>query len=57
MHRQPALRKFGCDCSGEYPVSDWLADNGFYLPSASSIKEDDIDSICGIINDFGRNGT
>lgn len=54
MHRQPALRNFGCDCSGEYSVSDWLADNGFYLPSASSLVEADIERICGIIRDFGR---
>lgn len=54
MHRQPALRNFGCDCSGEYPVSDWLADNGFYLPSASSLAAADIERTCGIIRDFGR---
>lgn len=54
MHRQPALRKFGCNCSGEYPVSDWLADNGFYLPSASSLTAPDIERICNIIRDFAR---
>ncbi len=54
MHRQPALQKFGCDVHGEYPVSDWLADNGFYLPSASHLNEDVIANICGIIHDFGR---
>lgn len=52
MHRQPALVKYGCDCSGEYPVSDWLADNGFYLPSATNLAEDDIHRICKTISDF-----
>ena len=54
MHRQPSLRKYGCDCSGEYPVSELLADNGFYLPSASSLSEDDISYICQTIADFRK---
>ena len=54
MHRQPSLRKYGCDCSGEYPVSELLADNGFYLPSASSLSEDDIRYICQTIADFRK---
>ena len=39
MHRQPSLQQYGCECSGEYLVSDWLAENGFYLPSSSGLKE------------------
>lgn len=54
MHRQPALRKYGCDCSGEWPVSDFLADNGLYLPSGSGLTEEDIARVCGLIRDFGR---
>lgn len=49
MHRQPALQQYGCNCSEAYPVSDFLADNGFYLPSASTLAEVDIDQICKII--------
>lgn len=52
MHRQPALRKYGCMCQGEWPVSDFLADNGFYLPSASSLKEKDIQRVCESIKRF-----
>jgi perosamine synthetase len=52
MHRQPALQKYGCDCSGEYPVSDFLADNGFYLPSGSGLAEKDIRMICALIRNF-----
>ncbi len=46
MHRQPALKKFGCDCSGSYPVSDFLADNGFYLPSGSGLTDKNIAFVC-----------
>jgi perosamine synthetase len=49
MHRQPALRKFGCDCSGSYPISDFLADNGFYLPSGSGLADDEMEHICAVI--------
>ena len=28
MHRQPALAKYGCDVSGNYPVTDDLARRG-----------------------------
>lgn len=54
MHRQPALIKYGCDCSGEFPVTDWLSENGFYLPSASNLSEEDIIRISNIIKDFAK---
>jgi len=46
MHRQPSLLKFGSDGSGCYPITNNLAENGFYLPSASSLSEDKIRYIC-----------
>lgn len=52
MHRQPSLREYGCDCSGEYAVSDMLADNGFYLPSGSGLSDDDINRVCDVIAAF-----
>lgn len=52
MHRQPCLKKFGADCSGEYPITDWLSENGLYLPSASSLSEEDIKYICQQIISF-----
>ena len=30
------------DASGNYPVSDKLGNNGFYLPSTSSLPKEDI---------------
>lgn len=54
MHKQKAMADYGCDCSGEYPICEWLTENGFYLPSSSSLTEDQIKFICGIINDFAK---
>ena len=54
MHRQPCLKKFGADCSGVYPVTDWLSENGLYLPSASSLSEGDIKDICQMIASFAN---
>jgi perosamine synthetase len=52
MHRQKSLLDFGCDCTGKYPVSDYLTENGFYLPSASSLSQDTIKEICELIITF-----
>ncbi len=54
MSIQPALQKYGCDCSGKYPVTDYLSDNGFYLPSASNLQEEDIKYICDVVKGFAR---
>lgn len=54
MHKQKALQDFGCDCSGDYPVCEWLTENGFYLPSASSLTEDQIKKICDVIISFKK---
>ena len=46
MHLQPALKKYGADCSGAFPVSERLSENGFYLPSGSSLTEGQINAVC-----------
>lgn len=55
MHNQKAMKDYGCDCSGAYPVSDWLTSNGFYLPSASNLQRSDIEYICEGILEFHLN--
>ncbi|SDB82901.1 DegT/DnrJ/EryC1/StrS family aminotransferase [Williamwhitmania taraxaci] len=55
MNIQPSLVSYGCDCSGDYPVTDWLSENGFYLPSGSALTRDNIESICKIIIDYKGN--
>ena len=54
MHKQRAMIDFGCDCSGHYPVCEWLTENGFYLPSSSSLSIGKIEYICGVIINFRR---
>lgn len=54
MHRQPALQKYGCVCDDAYPVSDMLADCGFYLPSGSGLSEEEIHRVCDAIAAFQR---
>ena len=49
MHRQPGLKKYGCNCEGAYPVADKLSENGLYLPSGSNLDEKSIKYICEII--------
>jgi len=46
MHKQTALRKYGCEMSGSYPVTDRLSESGMYLPSASHLTSDDIRRVC-----------
>lgn len=55
MHNQKSLQDFGCDCSGHFPICDWLSKNGLYLPSASSLTEADICFICELIISFSGN--
>lgn len=54
MHHQKALLKYGCDCTGEFPVCNWLSANGFYLPSASCLTDKDVEIVCSYIKDFHK---
>lgn len=49
MHKQKSLQKFGCDCSGDFGVCENLTANGLYLPSAGSLKGEQIKYICDCI--------
>jgi len=52
MHKQISLKKYGCECNGDYPVSDYLSENGLYLPSASNLTESQIEYICEKIKEI-----
>ena len=54
MHKQPSLKKYGCDCEEDYPVSDWLAENGLYLPSGSGLTEEEIKKVCDAIKELKK---
>lgn len=49
MHRQPALKTYGCACDEEYPVAEMLSKNGLYLPSGSGLTDEDIEYVCQAI--------
>ena len=55
MHKQESLKKYGCDMKDNYPVTDNLADNGFYLPSSSSLMSEEIEYICKLIKEYAKN--
>ncbi len=52
MSKQKSLKDYGCDCNGDYPITDWLSENGFYLPSGSGLNEAEIHRICSVIRDY-----
>ena len=54
MNKQSALNKFGCNISGSYPITDWLSQNGFYLPSGSNLSEETIFNVCKVIQKFKK---
>jgi perosamine synthetase len=49
MNKQRSLEKFGCDCSGHYRESEWLSENGLYLPSGSNLSKEKIEHISEFI--------
>lgn len=54
MNKQSSLLKFGSSPEGEYPHTDRLSAQGFYLPSSSQLTEATIEEICGVIRSFQR---
>lgn len=54
MHRQPVLKKLGFIDKAKYPVSDYLAKNGLYLPSGSGLEEREIKYIAQTIRDINK---
>jgi perosamine synthetase len=56
MHNQKLLRKFSVEDEGDYPVTEWLSQNGFYLPSSSGLKPEDIKYVCQKIKGIHQKG-
>lgn len=52
MNKQRSLIDFGCDCIDNYHVSDWLSENGLYLPSGSNLTEEQIRTVCEAIKNL-----
>lgn len=56
MHNQEVLRKFSIEDEGNYPVTEWLSQNGFYLPSSSGLRHEDIEYVCQKIKGIHQKG-
>ena len=54
MNRQKSLASYGCNCTGTYPITDWLSENGFYLPSGSNLTAEAIEYICNLILSYKK---
>jgi perosamine synthetase len=55
LHKQPCFQNQpNINTEGEYPVSDWLFEHGFYLPSSSHLTKKEIKMICDKIKEIIR---
>ena len=52
MHKQPVFQKMGLFGDEKYPVSEMLADKGFYIPSGLALSVDDIYRVADTVNQF-----
>lgn len=52
MHKQKSLLEYGCDSEGDYSTSEWLKENGLYLPSGSNLSEEEVFRICNSIKEI-----
>ena len=51
MHLQPYLLKQDYFKNETYPNSEYIAKNGFYIPSGLGINDDDINFVCDSIEE------
>ncbi len=55
MHEQPVFLKRGFFQDERYPVAEWLARQGLYLPSGLGLREAEIDAVCRAVREsLGR---
>ncbi len=54
MHRQPALEKLGCKCTGDFAASEHVSARGLYLPSGSGLTDDELAYVCDALRDLRR---
>lgn len=45
MHLQPVFRKMGLFTDEKYPVAEWIAEKGFYIPSGLSLTDEQMQYI------------
>ena len=54
LHRQKLLEKFGIVDNRQHPVTEWLSQNGLYLPSSSKLTMDEIEYISDTVRSLAR---
>ncbi len=51
MHEQPVFHQRGLFVGNEYPVANWLADRGLYLPSGLALTENQVEEVCKAVHE------
>ena len=51
MHEQPVFHQRGLFVGNEYPVANWLADRGLYLPSGLALTENQVEEVCNAVHE------
>lgn len=52
MHMQPVLKKMGFFFNENHPVSEKIAEKGFYIPSGMALNNDQILRVANVIHDI-----
>lgn len=55
MHEQPVFQKMGLFRNEQYPVAEYIARYGLYLPSGLTLSESQIDQVCNAVIDVLTN--
>jgi perosamine synthetase len=51
MHEQPVFQQRGFFKNEHYPVAEWLARQGLYLPSGLALTEEQLAQVCDIVHE------
>jgi perosamine synthetase len=51
MHEQPVFHKRGLFLNERYPVAEWLARQGLYLPSGLALREEQLAKVCKAVRE------
>lgn len=54
MHMQPVFQKMGLFEGERYPVSEWLGEKGFYVPSGLSLDEEKMNYVAQQVKELDR---
>jgi perosamine synthetase len=52
MHEQPVFHQRGLFLNEKYPVAEWIARQGLYLPSGLALTEDQLTQVCSVLREI-----